>query len=219
MRGRGNSLIVAGAVASLAFGALAQPAQPANAHFALRHAPQAETRIGAAEPAGRTLAGFAVKYLGRSYQWGGRNTRQNPNLDCLGLIFLSIEDKTGIPWNHWSVYPKKLIKQLDKKNTRKTVLFTNDPLLDSASVSAIKEGEILFFLVDFPSPGNDSVAADGAGRPLYVGHTGICSGGGNAIHASPFNADSSGRKVVNEPVLGICRSEILGVIAVEPVLK
>ena len=216
MRGRGNPLSVAGLVASLAFGAIAQPAPE---QIALRQLPQVETSIRSDKAEKSTLADAARKYMGTPYEWGGRNTKKNPNLDCLGLLFLAIRDNAGVPWRSWSVYPYKLIPQLDRNSTRKTVLFSQDPLLDSSAVSKIKEGDLIFFLADIPSNDDRPMARDSSGKDLYVCHTAVYGGRGNAIHASPFGQDPTGRKVVEEPLLGIARADIIGFIAVEPPRK
>lgn len=44
----------------------------------------------------------AEEYLGMHYIFGGRDTKQLPGLDCLGLLFKSIEKVTGESWKKWS---------------------------------------------------------------------------------------------------------------------
>lgn len=181
--------------------------------------PMAPPQVEAQQCQANALVKAARKYLGTPYRWGGRKTEKNPELDCLGLLFLAMRDNTGMPWKSWSVYPYKLIPQIDRNNTRKTVLFSQDPLLDSSTVSKLKEGDLIFFLADFPSDDDRPMARDSSGKDLYVCHTAIYVGCGNVIHASPFGPDSVGRRVVEEPLLGIARADILGFIAVEPPRK
>ena len=61
----------------------------------------------------KEIVNHAEEYLGKKYVFGGRDLEKFPGIDCLGLIFLSIEKTTGKSWKYWSVMPSKFLKQLD----------------------------------------------------------------------------------------------------------
>jgi len=148
------------------------------------------------------------------YIWGGRNTENNPGLDCLGLIFVSIQDVTGIPWNYWSVMPSKLIKQLG--DGREVEFFYSENATEKDMIKDLKKGDVIFFLSTAPTRdkpvtskkiGNDKIA-------YWVLHTAIYTGEGKIIHASPFDDDLC---VVEENLYQFMKNtEMDGFIAKEP---
>lgn len=154
-----------------------------------------EKKVVTKKKVDKELVSAAKKYIGVEYKWGGRLTKKLPGLDCLGLIFKSIEDITGISWKKWSVYPTKLIKQLGGESK---IVFLNE----ENPLSNVSEGDILFFL--WTSKNDDEVAAyDKEGNSLYVWHTAIYIGDGKIIHCSPFKDETgqTANKVLIESVI------------------
>lgn len=159
----------------------------------------------------------AEEYIGRQYTFGGRDTKQLPGIDCLGILFRSIEKATGESWRKWSVIPSKLLKQFD---TAKEKTFYNEDIKDKKFITDnFKEGDILMFLLpykidkDVPVRKMDLKDDDGkvvANLDLWVWHVAIYSGKGNIIHASSFDENYS---VLEENLFDfVKRNEISGVI-------
>jgi cell wall-associated NlpC family hydrolase len=129
---------------------------------------------------GDSLVQMAGKYLGTPYGWGGRLTKKNPQMDCLGLLFRSIQRMYGIPWQRWSTTPSELINQLTPDGSPGQTICVKD----SIALASLKNGDFLFFLGTDPLA-DLPVSVDAAGNLLYVWHTGIYAGNGTVISAWP----------------------------------
>jgi len=129
----------------------------------------------------------AKKYLGTKYQWDGRNTKKNPNLDCLGLIFLAYSKTYNKKWTEISVNPSEIVK---KEQLGKPVKGLEGVLKDSINFSKLEEGDIIYLLST--SEIKDKPLAKINGIDYWPWHTGIYSDKKNnlLLHAEP------GKKVV-----------------------
>src|SRR3989344_5053434 len=129
----------------------------------------------------------AKKYLGEEYQWGGRLTKKNPNLDCLGLIFLAYSKTYNKKWTEISINPSEIVK---KEQLGKPVKGLEGILKDSINFSALEEGDIIYLLS--ASEIKDKPLAKINGINYWPWHTGIYSDKKNnlLLHAEP------GKKVV-----------------------
>ncbi len=172
-------------------------------------------KAGEPAPPKAPLADIARRYKDVQYNWEGRLTHAHPGLDCLGLLFVTLEKKYGISWKNWSVKPSELIAQLDQKHGRRTILLSES---DEASLlRSLKGGDFLFFLRPVVTSGDSAVAHDRGGKGFYVWHTAIYSGSGKMLHASPF-PDSGGHetyKVVEEDLMPFMKgNQFDGLVAV-----
>lgn len=137
------------------------------------------------------LEKIAGKYLGAQYNWEGRLTNAHPGLDCLGLIFVSLEKKYGISWSNWSVKPSELIYQLEQKHSKRTILlFASD---EDSILKKVSAGDLIFFLRPVVLGGDEKAAMDSSGKDYYVWHAAIYEGNGKIVHASSY-PDSSGNE-------------------------
>ena len=156
----------------------------------------------------------AKEFLGTQYIFGGRNTTQLPGIDCLGLLFKSIEKVTGESWRKWSVIPSKLLKQFDQSK-EKTIY--NEDIKDKKFITDnFKEGDILFFLLPYKND-KDVPVRKNNNLDLWVWHVAIYSGKGNIIHASSFDENYS---VLEENLFDfIKRNNMTGIIKTNFILK
>jgi cell wall-associated NlpC family hydrolase len=101
-------------------------------------------------------------------------------MDCLGLLFLSIRNAYGIPWQQWETSPSKLIRQLAPGGKDPQIFWVGD----SAGLASLETGDFLFFL-GYAQAEDSAIALDQSGRPLYGWHTGIYAGSGTMLHCAP----------------------------------
>lgn len=109
-------------------------------------------------------------YLDETYSWGGRLTKKNPGIDCLGLIFLSYSKTFEVPWKNFSVNPSEII---EKKQLGKPVKGLDGILVKNVDISKLEEGDIIYLLTT--SPIEDKYIAEINGIKYWPWHTGIYS--------------------------------------------
>ncbi len=131
----------------------------------------------------------ARKYLETKYQWGGRLTQNNPNLDCLGLIFLPYSKTFNKKWTEISTNPSEIVK---KEQLGKPVEGLEGVLTENIDFSKLKEGDIIYLLSRDSI--NDAPLAEIKGIKYWPWHTGIYSDEEKNLflHANP------GLKVVEQ---------------------
>ncbi|MBI2056781.1 C40 family peptidase, partial [Candidatus Pacearchaeota archaeon] len=126
----------------------------------------------------------AKKYIGKEYQWGGRLTKENPGLDCLGLIFLAYSKTYEKKWTEISVNPSEIVK---KEQLGKPVKGLDGILTKNIDFSKLEEGDIIYLL----SRGKieDKPLSEINGIKYWPWHTGIYSDKKNNLflHANPAN--------------------------------
>jgi len=180
--------------------------------------PAARQRSALTEQASNKHAALvraARQFLSTGYNYQGRNTHKFPGLDCLGLVFLSIQHVYGIPWQNWSrgnpdLKPSVLVTQLNR---------TSKPTLHDISkysqnpkdlFAKLKEGDVIFFLTTGKLVRDESMAETSEGNDLYGLHVAIYVGNGKIIHASPFSEGTgewhSGYAVVEESLISFMRN-------------
>ena len=118
---------------------------------------------------------------------GWKKYKKNPNLDCLGLIFLAYSKTYNKKWTEISINPSEIVK---KEQLGKPVKGLEGILKDSINFSALEEGDIIYLLS--ASEIKDKPLAKINGINYWPWHTGIYSDKKNnlLLHAEP------GKKVV-----------------------
>lgn len=172
------------------------PAQPSTPQSGA--APQAEVAPQAAAPlvpdaapppapapSPRAAAAIAHarSYLGMAYVWAGRDTKEQPGLDCLGLLYRAWGPVTGTPWRKYPVNPSKIVAS--------GLLGAPVPGLAGALRAEIDRGllhpgDVLYLLLgEYEIPDDPLLVHDGV--RYWPWHTGLFvgEGKGTVIHASP----------------------------------
>src|SRR3989344_921487 len=85
----------------------------------------------------------ARKYLGKEYRWGGRLTKDNPGIDCLGLIFLAYSETYEKKWTEISGYPSEII---EKRQLGNPVNGLDGILTKEINFSKLEEGDVIHLL-------------------------------------------------------------------------
>lgn len=91
----------------------------------------------------KTFINNAKQYLGIEYGFGGRLTKKNPDLDCLGLIFLAYSKTFNENWTNFNVNPSELVKN---HQLGKPVEGLDGILSLDVEVSKLEEGDIIYLL-------------------------------------------------------------------------
>lgn len=112
----------------------------------------------------------ARKYIDTPYIWGGRLTRNNPGLDCMGLVFLAYKDTYGESWRNLSVYPSEIIKE---NQLGKPVEGLDGVLTNGFNMHLFEEGDIIHFLSEMKT--KDSPSSTINGKDYWTWHMGIYS--------------------------------------------
>src|SRR3989344_3673619 len=86
---------------------------------------------------------YARGYLNTEYNFGGRLTKNNPGLDCLGLLFLAYSKATKTSWLGLSVNPSQLVKS---KKLGEPVKGLEGILCKEVDVSRLEEGDVIYLL-------------------------------------------------------------------------
>lgn len=133
---------------------------------------------------GTYLIQNAKEYLGREYRWNGRDTKKNPDIDCMGLVFLAYSKTTGKPWYNLSVNPSELVKS---GKLGRPVNGLEGVLREDIDYSKLKEGDVVYFLVQNFAI-NDAPLAEIDGNSYWPWHMGLYEGGTDhlILHASPM---------------------------------
>jgi len=133
----------------------------------------------------------AKKYIGKEYAWGGRLTKTNPGLDCLGLLFVAHSKTFGTHWYDFSVYPSKII---EKGQLGKPVKGLDGILTENVDASKLEEGDIIYLLCKGSI--QDKPLAIINGENYWPWHTGIYSNKKNNLF---LEASPSYLKVIETP--------------------
>ena len=136
----------------------------------------------------------ARKYFGAEYIWGGRLTKMNPGLDCLGLIFLPYAETFNKKWTEISVNPSEII---EKKQLGKQIKGLDGILTENIDFSKLEEGDIIYLLAEERKI-NDKPLAEINGKKYWPWHTGIYSNKEKNLflHANPGAYPRGEMKVV-----------------------
>jgi cell wall-associated NlpC family hydrolase len=135
---------------------------------------------------------YARNLLGIKFQWNGRNTSRNPNLDCMGLCFRTYADTYNEKWTKYSVYPSILVNN----KILGTSVFSNPLEINNESIKKLEVGDIVYFITDVKIP--DKPLGQYNGKKLWSNHMGLYSGNGKVIHASHWDGE-----VVEEDIKNI----------------
>jgi hypothetical protein len=112
----------------------------------------------------------ARSYLEAPWIWGGRLTKGNPGLDCLGLLFLSYSKTFQTNWRDFSVYPSEIVR---KEQLGKPVKGLDGILTKEVNIKNLQKGDIVYLLTN--NPIQDKPLANINEKDYWPWHTGIYS--------------------------------------------
>ncbi len=115
----------------------------------------------------------AKKYIGTEWIWDGRATKNNPGIDCLGLIFLPYAKTFNKKWTEISVYPGEII---EKKQLGEPVKGLDGVLVKDIDYSKLKQGDIIHLLTQREPIDDRDIPSKIINKTKYrTWHTGIYS--------------------------------------------
>lgn len=125
----------------------------------------------------------AEKYLGTSFKWEGRDTKKNPSLDCLGLVFRAYSKATNQDWTKYPVKPWEMISQ---RTFGPPVKGLDGVLKKDIDYNKLREGDVVHIL--------STIKAEESWKPMavinetnyYGHHLVIYIGGDKMVHANPY---------------------------------
>ncbi len=124
----------------------------------------------------------ARELLGVPYTFGGRMRRTGEGIDCQGVLFYAAERVGRCGWKSFSVLPTVSVP----RGELGTAVEGLSPVASSAlDVSRLRPGDVLL-LVDFAANPAEPSIGELRGRPVWVWHTGLYSGGGKWIVGDHF---------------------------------
>jgi cell wall-associated NlpC family hydrolase len=140
---------------------------------------------GAAEAQPRDAARFvtaAREVLGVPYTFGGRMRRPGEGIDCQGVLFYAAERVGRCGWKSFSVMPTVSVPSGELGAAVEGLAPVASTSLD---VTRLRPGDVLL-LVGFAANPAEPAIGTLEGRPVWVWHTGLYSGGGKWIVGDHF---------------------------------
>jgi cell wall-associated NlpC family hydrolase len=148
-------------------------------------AAQAQPRAarGPAEaPLTERFVSSARELLGVPYLLGGRMRRPGEGIDCQGVLFYAAERVGRCGWKSFSVLPSVSVPAGELGAAVEGL----SPVASSAlDVSRLLPGDVLLLVGFAPNPAEPAIG-ELQGRPVWVWHTGLYSGGGKWIVGDHF---------------------------------
>ncbi|NMO18937.1 hypothetical protein HPC49_18450 [Pyxidicoccus fallax] len=124
----------------------------------------------------------AREVLGVPYTFGGRMRAPGEGIDCQGVLFYAAERVGRCGWKSFSVLPTVSVPSGELGKAVEGMAPVASSALD---VSKLRPGDVLL-LVGFDSNPAEPAIGELAGRPVWVWHTGLYSGGGKWIVGDHF---------------------------------
>lgn len=138
----------------------------------------------------------AQEWLGTPYAWGGRGTRRNAGMDCLGLLYRAWGPVRGTPWSRFPVDPDPLVES-GLLGTPVQGLAGTDR--EAVALTQLRPGDVLYLLdawreiEDAPlwertrscEPGEEADANGLCTTPYWPWHTVLYVDQGVVVHAAP----------------------------------
>jgi hypothetical protein len=142
---------------------------------------------GSASAQGRTstperFVTAARELLGVPYEFGGRMRKPGEGIDCQGVLFYAAERTGRCGWKSFSVMPTKSVPAGELGLPVEGLSPVASSELD---VSRLNVGDMLFLVGFDANPAEPSISTL-KGRPVWVWHTGVYSGGGRWIVGDHF---------------------------------
>jgi cell wall-associated NlpC family hydrolase len=151
-------------------------------------------------PFGEALIAEAQKFLGTDYQWNGRGTTKNPDMDCYGLLFRAYAQIFNENWTKYPVNPIQTAKDTRFGNPVKGLGGILREEIHESTFDLFQPGDFIYFLRTLdPSDNHDLYVVTINDREYGAKHTAMSLGQENIIHADPYTT----RKVSQEPLLNI----------------
>jgi cell wall-associated NlpC family hydrolase len=124
----------------------------------------------------------ARELLGVPYTFGGRMRRPGEGIDCQGVLFYAAERVGRCGWKSFSVLPTVSVPSGELGAAVEGLAPVASASLD---VTRLRPGDVLL-LVGFAANPAEPAIGTLAGRPVWVWHTGLYSGGGKWIVGDHF---------------------------------
>jgi len=123
----------------------------------------------------------ARRHLGVHYDLGGR-LRNGEGLDCQGVLFFAMQRAFGCRWRSFSVYPTRSLAS-GELGRRVPGL---DPIAsEDLDLTKLRPGDVLM-MIDFAENPAEPAIGSLDGKPVWVWHVGMYSGGGKWIVGDHF---------------------------------
>lgn len=137
---------------------------------------------GVAEAQQPRFVAAAREVLGVPYTFGGRMRRPGEGIDCQGVLFYAAERVGRCGWKSFSVLPTVSVPTGELGAAVEGLAPVASSALD---VSRLRPGDVLL-LVGFAANPAEPAIGSLEGRPVWVWHTGLYSGGGKWIVGDHF---------------------------------
>lgn len=124
----------------------------------------------------------ARELLGVPYDFGGRLRDAEDGIDCQGVLFYAAERVGACGWKSFSVFPTKSIPYGELGAPVEGMAPVASADLD---VSKLQPGDVLQLVGSAENPAEPAIGTL-KGRPVWVWHTGLYSGGGRWIVGDHF---------------------------------
>ncbi|MCP3144636.1 NlpC/P60 family protein [Pyxidicoccus xibeiensis] len=143
---------------------------------------QEGTRRGSRAPLPERFVAAAREVLGVPYLLGGRLRQPGEGIDCQGVLFYAAERVGRCGWKSFSVLPTVSVPSGELGAAVPGMAPVASSALD---VSRLRAGDVLWLVGFSPNPAEPSIG-ELQGRPVWVWHTGLYSGGGRWIVGDHF---------------------------------
>jgi cell wall-associated NlpC family hydrolase len=124
----------------------------------------------------------ARELLGVPYDFGGRMRKAGEGIDCQGVLFYAAERAGRCGWKSFSVYPTESVPAGELGSTVEGLAPVASSKLD---MSRLEPGDVLLLVGYAQNPAEPHIGLL-EGRPVWVWHTGLYTGGGKWLVGDHF---------------------------------
>lgn len=141
------------------------------------------------------VIGSARSLLGVPYELGGRLRRAREGTDCQGVMFYAMQPISKCGWKSFSVFPTRSIPDGELGE----LLFEGPVSTEKIDLHALQPADTVQLVGFDPNPAEGPIGTLD-GKPVWVWHTGLYSGGGQWIVG-----DHIAGRVVEVPLIDYLR--------------